>query len=63
MAKERKLPGFPNPSDDIERLVNALIVAVDKAGCGQFQIRFFDGGLVNVDLNAKGAKRRRPSKS
>jgi hypothetical protein len=54
---KRKLPGFPNPADDIERLINELVVAVDKAGMGQFQIRFFEGGLVNVDLNAKPAKR------
>jgi hypothetical protein len=58
-ARGRKLPGYLNPSDEIEHLINALIVAVDKSAIGRFRIHFYEGGLVDINLNKTPAKRRR----
>jgi len=59
LGRGRKLPCFPKPSDEIERLINELIVAVDKVGLGQYRIHFYEGGLVDINLNKKPARRRR----
>lgn len=53
------MPGYVKPSDEIEHLINALIVAVDRTGIGQFRIHFYEGGLVDINLNKKPARRRR----
>lgn len=57
-VEPRRLPGYPSPSCEIELRVNQIIDAVDKLKLGQFRIHFYKGGLVDVNLNKKPARRR-----
>lgn len=49
-------PRFTEPKDEIDRLIDELCAAVDRSGLGCYEIRFFKGGHVLIDLNAKYKK-------
>lgn len=46
----------------LDQLAIRLIEAVRKAGIGRYQMRFYTGGLVNVDTGARAAKRPKPKR-
>jgi len=59
MSWERR---FKEQDDEIGKLIDDLCEAVDRAGMGRYEIRFFNGGHILIDLDAKPAKRRLLSK-
>lgn len=50
---------FAKPDGKLEELINELFTEMDRMSLGRYEMKFYSGGRILIDTDAKPPKRRR----